>query len=173
MDLLELLSADHHNLEGVKTPGLVKAALEHIWVERELLHPAIHEYVDGGGAIVDGMLSLDDRLEDRLAEFEEATGAETEQTGEASREAAVEAEAEVRSVISEHIGMQEELFPTLRESIPPERLVELAEGVPLAIGGAPTRPHAGRSEGFLGEIAEDLTAAADHLRDMFHRRERD
>jgi hypothetical protein len=169
LDLLDLLSADHQNLVTIEQDALVKTILEHLWVERELLHPAIRENADHGDEIVDTLLALDDRLEDRLADLEDAANSR-DPVAEIARS---EAEAEVRAVLTEHIAAQEEMFPKLRDSIPSVVLGDLAEGVPLAIGGAPTRPHAGRPEGFLGEVAEGMAAATDHLRDLFHRGDRD
>ena len=118
---------------------------------------------------MDTLLALDDRLEDRLADLDDAANGEDP----VAAEALTEAETEVRAVLSEHIAAQEELFPSLRDSIPAVVLEDLAEGVPLAIGGAPTRPHAGRAEGFLGEVAEGVAAATDHLRNLLHRGDRD
>ena len=169
LDLLDLLSADHQNLETIERDALVRTILGHLWIERELLHPAIRDHADHGDEIVDTLLALDDRLEDRLADLDDAANGEDP----VAAEALSEAETEVRAVLSEHIAAQEELFPSLRDSIPAVVLEDLAEGVPLAIGGAPTRPHAGRAEGFLGEVAEGVAAATDHLRNLLHRGDRD
>jgi hypothetical protein len=169
LDLLDLLSADHQNLGTIEQDALVKTILEHLWVERELLHPAIRDHADHGDEIVDTLLALDDRLEDRLADLDDAANSQDP----VADDALSEAETEVRAVLSEHIATQEEIFPKLRDSIPAGILGDLAEGVPLAIGGAPTRPHAGRPEGFLGEVAEGVAAATDHLRNLFHRGDRD
>jgi hypothetical protein len=168
LDLIELLTADHRNLEEVDSADLVRVVLEHLWVERELLHPAVREHAEGGEEIADSFLATDDRLEDRLADLEEARATTEQPEGTAE-----EAEAEVRSVVAEHIAGQEGLFPKLEAEIPQELLTELAEGVPLAMGGAPTRPHGDRPEGFLGEMAEDVAAAADHLRRLFHHESND
>jgi hypothetical protein len=161
-DLLDLLAADHDNLEGIGRDELVKSVLEHLWIERELLHPAIQHHVADGESIVKVSKASDDRVEDRLSELADAAnGADEEQ-----------AEAAVRSALAEHIRAQNDLFPRLRDSIPAEVLEDLGDGVPLAIGGAPTRPHGARPEGFFGDVAEDVAAARDHFHDLFRHRDR-
>ena len=159
LDLLDLLIADHENLSRTGPDGLLEAVLQHIWVERELLYPAIAEHLQGGEAVAEGLRQADDGLEEELAGLEPAAEA-----------AAV---GRVREALAGHVNTQEALFPSLRDSIPAEVLVDLADGVPLAIGGAPTRPRPRAREGLLGELSDDVAAATDHLRGWLHRKDAD
>jgi hypothetical protein len=155
VDLLDLLSADHQNLVSVEAGSLIREVLEHLTVERDLLHPAIEEYESGGKDIVESLRDADRMLEERLATFEhdQSPGRETD----------------VRTLITEHIERQEPLFEQLRLSCPEETLVKLVDGVNTSIAGAPKHPHPGLlRHGRFGEVVEEFVDIADEIRDKLH-----
>jgi hypothetical protein len=160
LDLIELLSADHQNLAVVDPDSLVGAIAQHIAIERSLLHPAIEAYHSDAGAVLRSLRDTDQRLEERLAQLQDEPNSENR--------------IAVGTALADHIDQQERLFPQLRESIPEETLQELAEEVSFAIGGSPTHAHPHLPDhGPLEEIAADLAAVADHVRDRVHKHDRD
>jgi hypothetical protein len=155
LDLLDLLSADHQNLVSAEAGSLVRVVLEHVTVERDLLHPAIEEYEPGGKAIVEGQRDADRMLEERLAAFE--------------HDHSPDREMDVRKVVTEHIERQEPLFEQLRLSCPEDTLLKLVDGVNTSIAGAPKHPHPGLlRHGRFGEVVEEFADIADEIRDKLH-----
>jgi hypothetical protein len=152
LDLLDLLSADHENLVEADRAALIQVVLQHLTVERDLLHPAVKRYLPGGEARLEELRAADRDLEGRLARLE--------------HEATPDHEAEVRSAISEHVEHQEPVFEQLRASCPEDVLSHLADGVVTSIGGAPKHPHPGLlHHGRIGEVVEELADIAAEVRD--------
>lgn len=154
-DVLDLLSADHQNLASAEPGSLVPVVMQHLTVERDLLYPAIDEYLSDGDEVLRTLRATDRGLEERLAAFEQDPSPLHEN--------------EVRAAIGEHIESRDRLFGQLRDGLPEEVLQDLLDTVSLSIGGSPTHPHPGWPDhGAAGEVAEVIATVADHLRDRFH-----
>jgi hypothetical protein len=157
LNLLDYLSADHENLlEAAPAPRVLEVS-QHLSVERGFLYPAIEEHVPNGKAIVGDLRNAERRLEERLRDVE--------------KDATSEHRDQLEAAIGDHVTFQEELFARLRGLIPESALLTPSEVIALSIGGAPTHAHPHLAEGgLLGEIVEDVTSAADHVRDHLHHR---
>jgi hypothetical protein len=154
-DLLDLLSADHQNLVSTEAGSLVRVVLEHLTVERDLLHPVIEKYEPDGEDIVDGLRDADRMLEERLAKLE--------------HDMSPDRQMDVRNTINDHIARQEPLFERLRLSCPEGTLLKLVAGVNTSIAGAPKHPHPGLlRHGRFGEVVEEFADIADEIRDKLH-----
>jgi hypothetical protein len=147
LDLLDLLAADHLNLRtAVPGPEAVHAVEKHLTAERALLYPTLASHLDHGHAIADDLRVIDNTLVDALAK----TG------GTADATTALEA----------HIQAHESHYAALRQAVPAKKLQELGAQVAWAMLEAPTRLHPHLPDhGPLREIASELAAAADQLRD--------
>lgn len=153
LDLLDLLSGDHSNLLDEREPS-VHVISQHLAVERELLYPVIRHHLPGGDALVERLRHSERRLEELLGELEGTSS-------DATR-------SRVSRAVRHHVSQQERLFVRLEQEIPPAALVRPVGTVPLSLGGAPTHGHPSLAEGGpAGEIREDATSVADHLRDRF------
>ena len=157
VDLLDLLTADHKNLMSADPRSIVAGTAQHLSVERDLLYPAVREYVDGAEELLDSFRASERLVEERLAAFEH----------DPTPDARLALETSIRA----HAKSLESVFPELRNRIPKGVLDELTETVPLTIGSAPTHAHRNLAEGgIIGELAEDVDSVADHLRDRLHPR---
>lgn len=155
LDLLDLLSGDHGNLLDEAEPR-VQEISQHLSVERDLLYPLIHHHLPGGEAVVERLRHSERRLEELLEAAEASTTDD-------------DARIRLARAVRHHVSQQERLFVRLRRELPPAVLVRPVQTVPLAIGGAPTHGHPGLAEGGpVGEIVEDVTSVADHVRDRVH-----
>ncbi len=154
LDLLDLLSGDHGNLLGEPEPDVL-AISQHLSVERDLLYPLIRHHLPDGDAVVNRLRHSEGTLEELLAGFEAS--------------ATDDARSRLARAVRRHITQQERLFVRLRREVPPAALTRPVETVPLSIGGAPTHGHRSLAEGGpMGEIVEDVTSVADHVRDRVH-----
>lgn len=152
VDLLNLLTADHKNLVSIENRSIVAETAQHLSVERNLLYPAVREYVDGAEGLLDRFRASERLVEERLAAFE--------------RDPAPDVRLALEASIRAHAKSLESVFPELRNQIPQGVLDELTQTVPLTIGSAPTHAHQNLTEGgIVGELAEDVDSVADHLRD--------
>ncbi|MEV1175096.1 hemerythrin domain-containing protein [Nonomuraea sp. NPDC049784] len=149
-DVIAVLVTDHREVEemfgelehmigGIAEPAktlaekVVIELVRHSIAEEEYLYPAVREHVPGG---------------DKLADQEIAEHAEAERTMK-RLEALEPNETDfwptvelLMSQIRQHVREEEnDLFPRLRESCPPEQLTELGGKVQQAKKLAPTRPH--------------------------------
>jgi hypothetical protein len=157
VDLLDLLTVDHQRLLSAGSRSIVAETAQHLSVERDLLYPAVRDYVEGAENLLERFRASERPVEERLSAFE--------------RDPTPEARLALETSIREHAKRLESVFPALREQIPQDVLDELTETVPLAIGSAPTYAHQNLAEGgIVGELAEDLDSVADHLRDRIHAR---
>ena len=158
VDLLHLLTADHRNLLSADPRSIVSETAQHLSVERDLLYPAVREYVDGAEDLLERFRASERVVEDRLAPFE--------------RDPTPEARLALETSIREHAKSLESVFPALRNQIPQGVFDKLTETVALTIGSSPTHAHQNLAEGgIIGELAEDLDSVADHLRDRIHPRQ--
>lgn len=157
VDLLNLLTADHQNLLSADPRSIVSETAQHLSVERDLLYPAVREYVDGAEDLIERFRASERLVEERLAPFE--------------RDPTPEARSALETSIRDHAKTFESAFSELRGQIPQGVLDELTKTVPLTIGSAPTHAHQNLAEGgIIGELAEDVDSVADHLRDRLHPR---
>jgi hypothetical protein len=155
-NLLDLLSADHQNLLDAPTVEVAEVS-QHLSVERDFLYPKIHHHLADGEAVVDGLRHAERQLEERLRDLEKDPSA-------AHQDRAQEA-------IAEHVRSQEELFTSLRQTIPESEWLEPLESIALSIGGAPTHAHPHLADGgLLSGLVEDITSAADHTFDRFRQK---
>jgi hypothetical protein len=157
LHLLDFLSADHQNLLEAEPARWVVDVSEHLSVERDFLYPAISHHAADGDAIVEDLRHAERELEECLKDLEE--------------NATPEHQARLRAAMQKHVTSQEELFTRLRALIPESALLTPAEAIAFSIGGSPTHAHPHLAEaGFLGNVIEDVTSAADHVLDRLHSR---
>jgi len=154
LNLLDFLSADHQRLLEAAPPTVLDVS-QHLSVERDFLYEAVSEHMANGEAIVAGLRQAERRLEERLRDFE--------------RHATPEHREKLQAEIGDHVTGQEEQFASFRELIPEAALVIPSEVIALSVGGAPTHAHPNLAHGgLIGELIEDVTSAADHVRDHLH-----
>lgn len=157
IDLIDLLAADHQTLVEADDTSLVSLLSQHMSVERDILYQGITEYCLDGEGTVQALRGEERRLEDAMSAFES-------RPEEANR-------AALRVAVSTHIASLETLFPELRKCIPGWWLSQVVNMVPAVIGGSPTHGHPSLAAGGpVGEVAEDLSAIADYIRNRAHRR---
>jgi hypothetical protein len=158
LNLLDLLSADHHNLGEAAPAPEVLAVSQHLAVERDFLYPAIARNVEDGESVVADMRHAERQLEERLRDVE--------------KDATRERLERLRDAIRDHVSVQEDLFGQLRRVIPESDLLIPSESIALSIGGAPTHGHPHLAEGgLIGAIVEDFASAEDHLLDHLHHKD--
>jgi hypothetical protein len=154
LNLLDFLSADHQHLLEAASPTVLDVS-QHLSVERDFLYAAISEHIADGEAIVAGLRQAERRLEEHLRDFE--------------KQATPRHREELQAAIGDHVTVQEDQFGRFRELIPESALVFRSEVIALSIGGAPTHAHPNLAHGgLIGELIEDVTSAADHMRDHLH-----
>jgi hypothetical protein len=158
LNLLDLLSADHHNLGEAAPAPEVRAVSQHLAVERDFLYPAIARNVESGDSVVADLRHAERQLEERLRDIE--------------KDATPEHQAGLQAAIRDHVSVQDELFAQLRRIVPESDLLIPSESIALSIGGAPTHGHPHLAEGgLIGAIVEDFTSAEDHALDRLHRKD--
>ena len=155
-DLLDLLAGDHRNLLAADDEGLVGLLSQHLSVERDLLYQGISQFCLDEEGMVEGLRRNEGALEERMSGFEAGATAEHR--------------AALHQALQGHIEAVEGLFPELRRCLPGWWLTQVVDMVPMIIGGSPTHGHRRLAEsGPIGEVVEDLSSIADHIRDHTHR----
>ena len=142
-DLIDVLVVDHRRVEQLFTEleagladldrrtGLVGAVIaelrRHAADERAYLYPVTCVVLPDGEEIVGRQDAEQGEIEQLLADLTEADG---------------NALAQVIALVRHHVDDQEgDLFPRLRQALPPDELLQLGRRVEAAKKIAPTRPH--------------------------------
>ncbi|WP_433431781.1 hemerythrin domain-containing protein [Nonomuraea sp. CA-141351] len=149
-DVIAVLVNDHREVEqmfgelehmtgGIGEPAktlaekVVIELVRHSIAEEEYLYPAVREHVPGGDKLADQEIAEHDEAERTMKRLE---GLEP---NENDFWPTVEL---LVSQVRQHVREEEnDLFPRLRETCPPEQLTELGDKVQKAKKLAPTRPH--------------------------------
>jgi hemerythrin superfamily protein len=146
-DVVDVLTADHREVEELitqiracsgeecrdKTDMLIAELVRHSVAEEMHVYPAMKEHLDDGEAAVAHDIEEHKELETIMKELE---AADVDGPGFS---ALID---ELANVLRDHVQDEEsEQFPKLREAIPRDEMVALAEKVQTAKKAAPTRPH--------------------------------
>jgi hypothetical protein len=175
-DVIDLLLAQHARIEElfVLTAGtdgepqrvafdeLVHLLAVHETAEEEVLHPLARTLPGAGG---------DAMVDDRLAEERQA-----KETLTVLIDGGVEADGFdeglllLRDAVLMHARHEERYeFPHLRQHVPAERLVRLADAIRAAEAAAPTRPHPGAESATANLVLGPPLAVIDRVRDAVRR----
>ncbi|WP_330350694.1 hemerythrin domain-containing protein [Streptomyces sp. NBC_00582] len=129
---IERLPAGHKDRKMYADQATIEL-VRHSVAEEAFLYPAVREHVPGGDALADKELE-DHAGAERIMKDLEGCAAEDADFDELI--------GKLMGEIREHIADEEQnLFPRLRSSCPPDALDKLGDKVRTAKKTAPTRPH--------------------------------
>ncbi|KAB8196747.1 hemerythrin domain-containing protein [Nonomuraea phyllanthi] len=149
-DVIAVLVTDHREVEqmfselehmkgGISDQAktlaekVVIELVRHSIAEEEHLYPAVRQHVPGGGKLADQEIAEHADAEETMKRLEGLEPGDNDFWPTMGL---------LMSQIRDHIREEEnDLFPRLRESCPPEQLVDLGGKVERAKKTAPTRPH--------------------------------
>lgn len=175
--IVDALHSDHHAIAelldaAVSEPDaddaevareqLVMNLVRHFVAEEQYLYPALRDTLPEGDALARAGLADDRAVESLLKRLED---------DELTPARAAETLAEVRTAFAEHVRRQEPQLTALATECPPERLVELGEGVIGAEQLAPTRPRGFAPESVAAnKVVSFVEGFIDRVRDHYSRR---
>lgn len=148
MDVVDVLTEDHRdvsaliaNIKSVTDPvvrrdltdTVISELVRHAVAEEMYVYPAMRDHLENGDKAVAHDVEEHDQIERVMKRLEDVD------VRSAEFEAAL---VELERMVEHHVRDEEgEQFPLMRQEIPREELVELAEKVETAKKLAPTRPH--------------------------------
>jgi hemerythrin superfamily protein len=171
-DVVDVLTADHRDIEDLveqvrassgeerrdKTDTLIAELVRHSVAEEMHVYPAMKQHLADGDAAVAHDVEEHKELETIMKELESA---DVDGPGFSALM------DELAETLRDHVQDEEaEQFPELREAIPRDEMVALADKVRTAKQAAPTRPHpsAPNSELFHKSVGPGV-GMIDRLRD--------
>ena len=147
-DVVDLLTADHHDvlslLQEIRTGTepdrrreladvVIGELVRHSVAEEMFVYPAMRQHLPDGDEAVEHDIGEHKELEKLMRTWENA---------DASADEFDRVFRDLERVLRDHVQDEEtEQFPQLRDHIPHEEVVDLAEKVEAAKRVAPTRPH--------------------------------
>jgi hemerythrin superfamily protein len=173
-DVIDVLTADHRDVTALigeiwsvrdpmvrrdLTDTAISELVRHAVAEEMYVYPAMRKHLPGGDKAVEHDVEEHKQLERTMKELEGLEVSSTDFDATLRR---------LEEVLADHVQDEEsEQFPELRQHIPREQLIDLAEKVEKAKKLAPTRPHpsAPNSELFH-KLAGPGVGMVDRLRDM-------
>jgi hemerythrin superfamily protein len=172
-DVIDVLTADHREVEGLiaeirsavsgeerrdLADVLIAELVRHSVAEEMHVYPAMKEHLPDGDQAVEHDVAEHKELETMLKELEAA---------DADGPGFLVLIDELADTLRDHVQDEEnDQFPELRQAVPREKLVDLAQKVETAKKAAPTRPHpaAPNSELFHKAVGPGV-GMIDRLRD--------
>ncbi|MFI7643333.1 hemerythrin domain-containing protein [Nonomuraea sp. NPDC049400] len=167
---LEQLSGPAHDQAGGQAHEQARTLAEqvvfelvrHSVAEEEHLYPAVREYVPGGASLAATELAEHAEAEQTMKRLERMQPADYRFWPTLDR---------LLGQIRQHVqGEENDLFPRLRQSCPPERLIELGGEVEKAKKLPPTWPHPAVPGNRVGnKLPVPGTGLVDRIRDALTR----
>lgn len=173
-DVIDVLTADHRDVTALigeiwsvrdpvvrrdLTDTAISELVRHAVAEEMYVYPAMRKHLPDGEKAVEHDVEEHQQLERAMKELEGLEVSSTDFDATLRR---------LQEVLTDHVQDEEsEQFPELRQYIPREQLIELAEKVEKAKKLAPTRPHPGAPNSELfHKLVGPGVGMVDRLRDM-------
>jgi hemerythrin superfamily protein len=175
-DVIDVLTADHREVEELtreilaatdsdrrrdSAEQMIAELVRHAVAEEMFVYPAIRDHLPNGEQAVEHDIEEHKELESLMKEIERADAGAPE---------FVQLITKLQQVLADHVLDEEgEQFPLLRQHIPADKLLGLADKVEAAKKVAPTRPHpaapnselfhklVGPGVGFVDRLRDRLT----------------
>jgi hemerythrin superfamily protein len=178
-DVVDVLTADHREVEELarqviasiqpkerreSADQMIAELVRHSVAEEMYVYPAMRDHLPDGEEAVQHDIEEHKQLETLMKQLEDL---------DAEDESFLDRVQGLQQVLADHVYDEEsEQFPRLREHVPADKLVELAEKVEAAKKIAPTRPHpAAPNAELFHKLVGPGVGLVDRLRDRLTNRQ--